>query len=103
MIRKSLFFLLAIVILTGCYSTPKKMAAITTGMPRWKVIEIMGEPFSSSTILGRETLEYHLWEDLSTPYARRETYQVILTEGKVTQYGPVKPLRSVMLSPDSPA
>jgi len=84
------------VLLTGCFSTPKKIESLAIGMPRWRVIQIMGEPFSTTQMFGRETLEYHLWEDLDTPNARRETFQVTIVDGKVARYGPVKPWEPVM-------
>lgn len=89
--RISLVLILGLM-LTGCYSTPRKMDLLTIGMSQDEARHVMGEPFSSSKYYRQETWIYHLWVDLDTPQARRESYEIFFEDGKIKQYGPATPI-----------
>ena len=85
---KKIIFLLLCLGLFGC-ATAYRMNSVSLGMSKEQVLEVMGEPVSTSAAIGgMEYLNYKLYEtrldrfhDISTPYT------VYLQDGKVISYG----------------
>ena len=82
----AILFALAI---SGCATpTAKKMNALSLGMTKAEVIQVMGEPASTSAAGGREILVYNLSpNDDVAQYRVTLEYWVALVGGKVVSYG----------------
>lgn len=76
---------IAIVFVFGCATPSKKLNQINLGMTKKEVIEIVGEPNSTSATKNVEILKYRL----ATGGFFTTEYAVRLQDGKVDAYGEV--------------
>lgn len=81
------FTIVSLLLLTAC-ATSQKVNSISVGMTKAQVIEIMGQPDSSSAEAGVESLNYALYESAGERrFGRTKPYYVRLSGGKVEAYG----------------
>ena len=72
-----------VVFLFGCAGSSKKMNRLNLGMTKKEVVEVIGEPTSTSARRNTEYLNYHL----TTGVFYTTVYYVRLLNGKVVDYG----------------
>ncbi len=102
-----LLILLAVVMLTGCVASSKRLAEVRIGMNQDEVMAILGEPHSTSARAdGTVLLRYQL-SGTNTPMLgasdRRfaDGYTVQLKEGKVMAYGKDDEFRALLIKSES--
>jgi hypothetical protein len=76
---------IAVVFIFGCATSSKKINKITLGMTKQEVIEIIGEPNSTSAKKNVEIIRYRLAKGCFY----KTDYSVKLLDGKVDAYGEV--------------
>lgn len=81
--RVCVFFIA--IIFAGCATFSTKMNEISVGMKKSQVIQIMGNPVSTSAQGKREYLAYRLFEDMWSTVPSE--YYVRLENGIVESYG----------------
>lgn len=88
MIEKLLVVLLCLG-LVGCETMAQKINSVELGMSKKGVINIMGEPISTSATEGTEFLHYSLWQygDSLGISGKYVPYFVSIKNGKVISFG----------------
>ena len=75
--------LLVVILSSGC-ATPQKMNDLSIGMTKGQVIELLGQPHSTSGKGNVQYLNYRLYDINDPP---EQPYFVCLVDGKVESYG----------------
>ena len=86
-----ILILVALLVLVGCASSPKKMNKLAVGMTKTEVVSVMGKPKSTSASQGNEYLIY-VMDASRVDHLMPESYYVKLVGGKVEGYGRVRDL-----------
>jgi hypothetical protein len=95
MMKTKILILLVAIVCVGCATSSKNLNMISIGMSKSEVIDILGEPESTSAKGGAEYMIYSLKERISKPgetifpVAIEGKYYVRLVGGKVESYGRV--------------
>ncbi len=80
---KKMFILLSLLLfISGCAASASKMNGLTLGMTKDRVLQVMGEPGTTSETKGILYLKYTLRSGLIS-----DDYYVRLVDGKVDAYG----------------
>jgi hypothetical protein len=82
--KRTLSFLIFLVLLGGCATSVSRLDKISMGMTRDEVLQTMGKPTSISTAENVEFLNYVLFNGF-----REQPYYVRLRQGKVDAFGKV--------------
>lgn len=80
-----LVLMLAAALMLGCAASAKKMNELKLGMSEAQVVEVIGEPNSTSSTQGEVLLKYRF----RTSGLWTATYYVRLQNGKVDAFGQV--------------
>ena len=83
--------LFAPVLLAGCVHN-SNLDQVRAGMPRERVVSIMGQPDSSTNTPGRECATYSVMKDFwsRVPWEMTSRYYVCYVDGKVDTFGKVE-------------
>jgi hypothetical protein len=84
-IKRMLMVFFLTVFVLGCAGS-EKMSRVDLGMTKAEVIEVMGEPDSTSEAMGVQYLRYKLITDV----VFSDDFYVRLEDGEVTAYGRFK-------------
>jgi hypothetical protein len=85
---KELFVGALLLCLCGCHAPASNMNRVSLGMDKQQVIEVMGDPTSTSAMQGKEYLNYALAEGCTEIHRCVATpYYIRLIGGKVDAYG----------------
>ena len=82
MTNKLLILLLVSFLVFGCAAASTKINSLNLGMTKKEVVDVMGDPGSTSETEGVLYLKYRLRDGLVA-----DDYYVRLTDGKVSAYG----------------
>ena len=82
MTNKLLILLFVSFLFFGCAATSKKINNLSLGMTKKEVVDVMGNPSSTSETKGVLYLKYRLRDGLIS-----DDYYVRLIDGKVNAYG----------------
>ena len=85
--KKAVFIAVGLLLVSGC-ADANKINKVQLGMTKPEVIKVMGQPFSTSAIKGREYLNYQLWDtDYNAQSGLPTNYYVRFVNGQVESYG----------------
>lgn len=105
--RQILFAVVVSFCLSGCLPPSSVINMVSPGMTRQQVIDVMGEPVSTTATYTNEYLNYALAEGcrVSVPLVRcpLTSYFVRLTGGKVDAYGRSADIGTIQATPHSAA
>lgn len=86
--KKFMFYVLLIILISGCVAHSGVMRKVKLGMTREKVIQTLGKPVSISKKDNREYLNYKLIENFIADFVPTP-YFVEIIDGKVKSFGRV--------------